>query len=55
MVDFKKSVSNFQITHLQIIANPGKVQAEKRNFSKYSFESLVYPPLFLSLFGTHLN
>jgi hypothetical protein len=44
MVDFKKSVSNFQIPNHQIIANLGKVQAEKQNFSKYSFESLVCPP-----------
>ncbi|GMQ30884.1 hypothetical protein Aconfl_35270 [Algoriphagus confluentis] len=56
MVDFKKSVPNFQIPNRQIIAILRKVQTEKRIFSEYSSEFLGLPtPLFLSLFGVYLN
>ena len=38
MVDFKYSSSYFQITNNQKLPILGKVQAEKRIFSEYSFE-----------------
>jgi len=45
MVDFKKSVPNFQITYNQKLPILRKAQSEKRIFSEYSSELLGFTPL----------